>query len=323
MIDAIKRFTPAAAKYSGISALARRLTTQWPRILMYHNFSAEVSGAMPAPGRTSARIFRQQMIHLQRYYRPARLRELGRQLADGILPRAGSVAITVDDGHANFLACALPVLRELNIPATFFVLSELSNSSDWLWSDKWEYVRERTPGSSDGGPSLSELKHLPAADRERCLDDFARRMGVRIPARPPEQYAVVSWEELRALGRSELVDIGSHSRTHRILSDTDDGEAWDEIDGSRRELERRLDVEIASFCFPNGLPGDYRAEQLEMVARAGYVCATASHFGYVTRASNRFALPRIGGVFGGMPRFRQDLDGLEYVWRRVRGELAS
>jgi peptidoglycan/xylan/chitin deacetylase (PgdA/CDA1 family) len=319
MIGALKRLAPAAARISGVSALARRLTAEWPRILMYHNFCGEAHAAH----RTSVRLFRQQMMHLKRHYRPARLRELGRQLADGVVPPAGSVAITVDDGHANFLRFAVPVLRELGIPATFFVLSELSNSGDWLWADKWEYVCERATGSTDRGLSLDELKHMPAADRERCLDDLARRMGVRIPARPPDSYALVAWEDLQQLARSELVDIGSHSRTHRILSDADDDDSWDEIDGSRRELERRLDVEIASFCFPNGHPADYRADQIAMVARAGYVCATASHFGYVTRESNRFALPRIGSVFGDMPRFRQDIDGLEYVWRRLHREHAS
>jgi len=320
MITGFKRFTLSAVGLSGVSALARRLTAQRPRILMYHNFCGET----PAPsGRTSARMFRQQLMHLQRYYRPVRLRELGRQLADRVVPPAGSVAITVDDGHANFLRFALPVLRELGIPVTFFVLSELSNSRDWLWTDKWEYVCERATGSTDRGPSLSELRRMPAADRELCLDDFARRVGVRIPSHPPDAYELVSWEDLKQLAGSDLVDIGSHSRTHRILNDADDDESWDEIYGSRRELERRLDVEIASFCYPNGLPADYHAEQLEMVARAGYVCATASHFGYVTSESNRFALPRIGGVFGGMARFRRDLDGLEYLWRRVRRERSS
>jgi peptidoglycan/xylan/chitin deacetylase (PgdA/CDA1 family) len=319
MIGALKRLTPSAARISGVSAIARRLTAQWPRIVVYHNFCGEAD----APHRTSTQLFRQQMLHLKRHYRPTRLRELGRQLADGVVPPPGSVAITVDDGHANFLRFAVPVLRELGIPATFFVLSELSNSGDWLWADKWEYVWERATGSPDRGSSLNELKHMPAADRERWLDDLARRVGVRIPARPPDAYALVAWEDLQQLVRSELVDIGSHSRTHRILSDADDDESWGEIDGSRRELERRLDVEIATFCFPNGQPTDYRAEQLAMVGRAGYVCATASHFGYVTRESNRFALPRIGSVFVDMRRFRQDIDGLEYLWRRVRRERPS
>src|SRR5215470_2891120 len=102
MIGALKRLAPSAARISGASALARRLTAEWPRIVVYHNFCGEPH----ALHRTSMRLFRQQMMHLKRHYRPVRLRDLGRQLADGVVPPAGSVAITVDDGHANFLRFA-------------------------------------------------------------------------------------------------------------------------------------------------------------------------------------------------------------------------
>ena len=317
MTSGVKRLALSAAAIGGGFALARRLTARPARILMYHNFCGET-----APDRTSARMFRQQLMHLRRHYRPLRLQELAARLADGDVP-ARSVAITVDDGHANFVRVALPVLKELGIPATLFVLSELSNSGDWLWVDKWEYVRERAVAARHDGPRLTELKRMPPADRERCLDDFARRMGVALPARPPAAYELVSWEDLKELARSGLVDIGSHTRTHRMLGGADADDAWDEIDGSRRALEQRLGIAIASFCFPYGLPADYRREQLEMVARAGYACAVASHFGYVTDESNRFALPRIGRVFGDMTRFRQDLDGPEYLWRRLRRQRPS
>ena len=60
-----------------------------------------------------------------------------------------------------------------------------------------------------------------------------------------------------------------------------------------------------------------------MLQRAGYSCGVASHFGHVTSRSNRFALPRVGDVFRGMSGFRRQLDGLEYLWRRVRGERPS
>ena len=319
MTGALKRVALSAARMGSVSALARQLTAARPRVLMYHKFCAETPAA--ANG-TSAQLFRQQLLHLRRHYRPVRLKDLGRQLADGAVPPARSVAITVDDGHANFLRFAVPLLHELEIPATFFVLSELSNSGDWLWTDKWEYVREHATIAPEGGPTLAELRHLPAAERELRLEELARRMGVRIPARPPDGYALVDWDDLKRLTTSALIDIGSHSRTHRILSDADEGDSWDEIDGSRRDLERRLGIEIASFCFPNGLPSDYRADQLAMLDRAGYSCAVASHFGYVTSESNRFALPRVGGVHD-ITSFRRDLDGLEYLWRRARRERSS
>jgi peptidoglycan/xylan/chitin deacetylase (PgdA/CDA1 family) len=315
-----ERFVLSAAEASGVSALARQLTARQPRILMYHNFCGD---GPPAADCTAAAAFRRQLLHLRRHYRPLRLKDLGRHLAAGEEPPARSVAVTVDDGHANFLRFALPLLEELDIPATFFVLSELSNSEGWLWTDKWEYVIAHAGAWRTDVPSLAELRRMAASDRELRLLDFARHAGVALPARPPERYRLVTWEDLKRMARSDLIDIGSHSRTHRILSDADDDTSWDEIYGSRRDLESRLDVEIASFCFPNGLPADYRRDQVEMLARAGYSCGVASHFGHVTSRSNRFALPRVGDVFRGMSGFRRQLDGLEYLWRRVRGERPS
>ncbi len=318
----VKRLARWMAGAGGVFPLARELTAQHPRVLMYHNFCGETR----APSdRTSARLFRRQLAYLRRHYQPIRLKDLGQRLAEGVLPPR-SVALTVDDGHANFIRYALPLLQELHIPVTFFVLSELSNSGDWLCADKWMYAREHAAPQSrpgDFGVTLDDLLRMPAADRELCLEDLARRGGVRIPERPPAAYELVSWRDLNDLARSELVDIGSHSRTHRLLSDADANDSWDEIDGSRRELERRLDVEVATFCFPTGRPSDYRPDQVEMVARAGYSCATAAHFGYVTGESNRFDLPRLGGVFEGMSRFRQELDGFELLRQRVGRERSS
>jgi len=313
-----RRFARRTAAKGGLFALSRELTSGYPRVLMYHNFCAEPA----APGsRTSAPSFRRQLEYVRRHFQPIRLRDLGHQLAAGTLP-ARAVAITIDDGHANFVRHALPHLEALRIPATFFVVSDLANSGFWLWEDKRFYVCERAPstGSNDAAPNLDDLRHMPAEDRDRCLAAFAKRRGVRLPERPPEPFELVSWQDLERLARIELVDIGSHSRTHRLLADAGADDSWDEIDGSRRELEGRLQVEIASFCFPTGRPSDYRPEHVEMVARAGYVCATAAHPGLVTAESNRFALPRLGGVFHDLSRFRQELDGVEHLRQRFAGK---
>ena len=92
------------------------------------------------------------------------------------------------------------------------------------------------------------------------------------------------------------------------------------LHGSRQELQQRLGINVTSFCYPNGLFSDYRREHIEMVANAGYLCATAAHFGHVTGASELFALPRIGGDGRERVAFRKRLDGFEYLQQRVSRE---
>jgi peptidoglycan/xylan/chitin deacetylase (PgdA/CDA1 family) len=49
---------------------------------------------------------------------------------------SGGVVFTFDDGYRDFLLNALPVLGDLNIPATLFVpTAKVGHTSDWSWRD--------------------------------------------------------------------------------------------------------------------------------------------------------------------------------------------
>lgn len=85
-------------------------------------------------------------------------------------------------------------------------------------------------------------------------------------------------------------------------------------------MEKDLGVAITAFCYSNGLVADYRPEHVAMVAKAGYLYATAAHFGCVTAEADRFALRRIGGDVIDMPSLRKVLEGFEYWQRRIRGK---
>lgn len=128
-------------------------------------------------------------------------------------------------------------------------------------------------------------------ERERHIAELAKRAGVTFPQHVPDPYTLLSWEEITELAASGLIEIGAHSRTHPVLATLNAQCSWDEIHGARMELQQWLNIPVDCFCYPNGMKGDYRPDQIEMVERAGYVCAVAAHIGYVTPAANRFTLP--------------------------------
>lgn len=68
----------------------------------------------------------------------------------------------------------------------------------------------------------------------------------------------VSWSELREMSDSGLVEIGSHTATHPILASIADEESRQELILSKAEIEDDVEREVRSFCFPNGMPGDFR-----------------------------------------------------------------
>jgi len=90
--------------------------------------------------------------------------------------------------------------------------------------------------------------------------------------------------------RDNGMDIGSHTRTHADLTSLTEDELADQIEGSKKELERIMGCEIRHFCYPYGR---FSAVHREMVQQAGYVTATTTQRGQVRANVDRFALPRI------------------------------
>lgn len=62
---------------------------------------------------------------------------------------------------------------------------------------------------------------------------------------------VMSEGQLRDLARHPLVEIGSHTSTHRSLADVDEVTAYAELKSSRIELEELLGTEVLSFAYPD------------------------------------------------------------------------
>ncbi|RMF78893.1 MAG: hypothetical protein D6744_09655 [Planctomycetota bacterium] len=314
----VKRGLRTAAQRLGIYDLARRLTGEWPRILVYHAFTSSEDSR---DGATTVDSLRRQLAYVRRRYRIVPLAEIGRAIAEQCPLPARSVAITIDDGYVSFAEWALPVLREFEAPATVFVVSELVERRDWLWYDKFRYLCAAASdrdahGSETNRTILARLKRLPPDQRDAECVRIAREAGVSIPRDPPPDAALLDWRQLCEIAADGLIDIGAHTRTHPILATIPEQAARDEIAGSREQIRRRLGVDAECFCYPNGLPGDYRPLHMRQVAESGFLCAVASHCGIVTPGESRFALPRIGAS-NDFNLFRKLLDGFQHVQDRL------
>jgi peptidoglycan/xylan/chitin deacetylase (PgdA/CDA1 family) len=77
---------------------------------------------------------------------------------------------------------------------------------------------------------------------------------------------LLSLEQVRSLP-SGLVTIGSHTLTHPMLTQVEEGEACREIQDSRAKLEGMLDREVRQFSFPFG---GFNEKLVECCREAGY-----------------------------------------------------
>ena len=95
-----------------------------------------------------------------------------------------------------------------------------------------------------------------------------------------------NWRTWRDAG----MDIGSHTRTHADLIAISLEDAYDEIAGSKRELEETIGAKVHHFCYPYG---HFTNKHSDLVSSAGYLSATSTQRGSNCNHLKPFALQRI------------------------------
>ncbi|HEX4426387.1 MAG TPA: polysaccharide deacetylase family protein [Terriglobales bacterium] len=320
----MKRFALQAMRACGMFSLARAMSGKMARILMYHNFSGPGG---TASGALSAEATRAQFNYLRRHYRVVPLLQIAAQLATGQKLDPYTVALTIDDGRRDFYEFMFPLLKEFQFPATFFVVSSFIRGEDWIWTDKvaWLSQQPNHPPALAAGKLDQVFRSLnlmrPEA-RNAQIHVMAESAGITIPSQPPTKYAPCTWSELREMADSGLVDIGSHTVTHPILSSISDEESWQELKNSRDQIEEGMERKPGSFCFPNGMPGDFRPTQIQQIAEAGYTCSVVASFGMVSNGADPYRLPRLGmGSKSDPIEFSKFLDGVAYYQRKLAASL--
>ncbi|HUA14021.1 MAG TPA: polysaccharide deacetylase family protein [Verrucomicrobiae bacterium] len=308
----------------GVFDAARTLSSGMARVLMYHNFScsAELWGDS-----VSVHQARTQLAYLRRHFHIVSLSTLVEQLGGDVPFEDRMVVLTVDDGRRNFYEYLFPLLKEFAIPATFFVVTSFIRGEDWIWTDKVQWLGEQPNPLEELSPDnigrlFETLNRMRPAARDVQISELAERMHVSIPGAPPAKYAACSWPELREMVESRLVEIGSHTVTHPILSGLTEEESRWELVESRAEIENTLGCKVQSFCFPNGKPADYRPTHLQQVRDAGYASAVVAGFGMAAKSTNAYELPRIG-IAGSsdLLSFSKNVDGVEYYQSKIRSGL--
>jgi peptidoglycan/xylan/chitin deacetylase (PgdA/CDA1 family) len=195
-------------------------------------------------------------------------------------------------------------LRQMEVPATFFVCTELVETETWLWNNEAR-CRMQTlsaPALSDLSKSLiapncsSEkiiewMKTLPLQQRREAEETIKRATAHFLPtAAQHAAFDIMNWDDLRSLD-PRLITVGSHTMSHPILTTLSDQQIENELVESRHALEQHLQRPVEFFCYPNG-SYDERAYE---IARKTYRAAVTTESGVVHQQEilDLHRLPRI------------------------------
>jgi peptidoglycan/xylan/chitin deacetylase (PgdA/CDA1 family) len=134
------------------------------------------------------------------------------------------------------------------------------------------------------------LRLLPNAERGEALE-FIRSWS-ECTSGPREAYRPMTAAEVQRLRDGKLIEVGSHTNSHPVLSQLPLDTQREEISGSRSLLEDILDQRITSFAYPYGGGADYTSETVGAVREAGFESAFSTAAGLVGKQSEPFRLPR-------------------------------
>ncbi len=291
--------TGAILHACGLLGPLQRMRAWWHRdlrILAYHRvlaqFDSETFDFDLDLVSASADGFREQMQLLQRRFQPMRLGDAVAAIRSGKPLPANAVVVTFDDGYDDNYRVAYPILRELGVPATFFVStghidSGLPYDYDWLAHMLLATTQPRitipelamdmpAPPTRRArrylvGRALRRLKMLDGPAQAALIDRLARDWQM-----PREQSHVncqpMSWLQLREMHASGF-EIGSHGVHHRMLAKLPQAELEFELRESKTVLERELGTPASLVAYPVGGYSAFDDQVIDATAAAGYQAA--------------------------------------------------
>jgi peptidoglycan/xylan/chitin deacetylase (PgdA/CDA1 family) len=187
-------------------------------VLMYHRVA--VPSRDPWELAVTPAHFAEHLEVIRRLGRPQRLHDLTRALAAGRAPRR-RIVVTLDDGYADNLLEARPLLEKHDVPATVFVAAGCLGRAQGFWWDQLENFL-LTPVELPRRLQLEvrgEVHHYDLGkDCRYPLESQSRHAGWRATAEPPTErhrLFLALYRLLRPLSdherRAALADLASWS----------------------------------------------------------------------------------------------------------------
>lgn len=243
------------------------------------------------------------------------------------------IVITFDDGYADNLYQAKPILEKYDNPATIFVVAgQIGLKQEFWWDDLarifflqpklpaqlqikvrkqeyyWNIESSVRINSSNLKWNVLYLKQLNL--RQRAYIDITKIIrNCSYPERDEIMNSIYQWAEVDSIGREDfrvmnvnelallvdggLIKVGSHTKTHVTLSSVDEEIQTNEIKGSKKILEEILNKRMNIFSYPFGGKEDYNKTTIRILQNLDFRLACSNFPDKVYNRTDRLQLPRI------------------------------
>jgi len=260
----------------------------------------------------------------------------------GIQSKKPIALVTFDDGYKNNFLWAYPVMKDLGLPFTIFVVTDHIDSQKLFWFDeiimliqaeRRSYFDLRSWGLgvfafpvSDQEMRWSSIQDL--LEKLKTVDSGMRREIIAevsghdtINKEISKEFLVLGSHDLRELVSSGLVEVGSHTDGHEILTVLDAKRVHATISRSIDILESLIGLKMRYFSYPNG---DFNDSTKDIVAKCGLQAAFITGGRHWTINNDVYAIPRIGiGAYDTFEIFVAKTSGLFMFLSNMKKALVT
>ena len=311
VLQTLKPLVKKTAVRSGLLRLASRAGARKVAVLRYHSVlrrPEEFAGSIGAGIIHSDRNFAEQMELIAASYNPVSLDQVcAFTSGDADLPQR-SVAITFDDGFADNLEVAGPILARCGIPAAIYLAVDYIGNQPPPWYVRLRYAFSVTrlpqwQGDRETAFDLTEPEQRREAFRDasrQCAklcrkpqERLLAEIEVQLDIEPFSVPVMLTWEGARELIRQGHT-IGSHTLSHPNVAYIDAAELTEELVASKAQIEKNTRTEVGHFSYPSPIMEPHYSDRAVAVTEsAGYRSAVTCRPGPVVRGDSRLTLKRV------------------------------
>ncbi len=289
-------------------------------LLMYHRIlpTDDERAKFEEPGMiVTPETFRLNLDAVSEYFEFVKLSEWFENKRKGRPLPAKACAITFDDGWLDNYEFAFPILREINIPATIFLVSDMIGSNKQFWPERlartitaiaanhpkqWTHsslvwlrsavtdykFTNTAPTTEEISQLIAYAKQLPDQEIHARLNLIESELGLNEQS---QNASLLNWTQIIEMTKSGIIETGSHTCHHiRLNSQIPLQMLEQEIIQSKRFIEQQTGQPVTTFCFPNG---EHSENALKLV-RNHYSGAVTTARGWNSVNSDDYLLQRIG-----------------------------
>lgn len=304
-----------AARSVGVNQLAT--VSSWRRnrllVLCYHGISLDDEHDWRPGLFLSPEVFEARLRAIaEGGYNVLPLGEALERLAKKSLPPK-SVAITFDDGFADFALLALPALKKFQFPATVYLTTwyALRNKPLFnlvvpymLWKQRdcsigaaehfgWERPPDLRTEIGRAAAWVSVQQHvanrgISSAGQFALIEEIAGTLGFDYQSLVAKHLLrIMTPDEASAVARQGF-DLELHTHRHRTPEDPD--LFLREIQENKEHIRVISGSEPRHFCYPSGV---YRPAMLPLLRQSGVCSATTCVSGLAEHATEPLLVPRM------------------------------